>query len=219
MSSEDAKVQIDYSGLMRRLDEAKALIEDAQVTPEKRKAVLAARAQALAGSREQVRPAVLTVLSFQVGGERYDQEWPQACDPRPIERDEYAEEHGRSDEPRKIEPARIEQRDDQHRTDIVDDGDGQQEQAQYGRNALSEQTDDTHRECDVGRGGNCPPALQTGLSPGNQEVNHSRCRHARDRGQQGQAALLCRRELPLDQAAEAYRLMDSREALKVLLRP
>jgi purine-binding chemotaxis protein CheW len=71
MSSDDAKVQIDYSGLMRRLDEAKALIEDAQVTPEKRKAVLAARAQALAGSREQVRPAVLTVLSFQVGGERY----------------------------------------------------------------------------------------------------------------------------------------------------
>ena len=27
------------------------------------------------------------------------------------------------------------------------------------------------------------------------------------------------RELPLDEAAEAYRLMDEREALKVLLRP
>ncbi|MDY7225182.1 chemotaxis protein CheW [Hyalangium rubrum] len=71
MSGTEEKVEIDYSGLMRRLDEAKALIEDAQVTPEKRKAVLSARAQALAGSREEVRPAVLTVLAFHVGGERY----------------------------------------------------------------------------------------------------------------------------------------------------
>ncbi len=67
----DAKVEIDYAGLMKRLDEALALIEDAKVSPEKRRAVLSARAQALAGSREEERPAVLTVLAFQVGGERY----------------------------------------------------------------------------------------------------------------------------------------------------
>jgi purine-binding chemotaxis protein CheW len=71
MSSEDAKVEIDYGELMRRLDDAKALIENAQVSPEKRREVLATRARALASSREEVRPAVLTVLAFQVGGERY----------------------------------------------------------------------------------------------------------------------------------------------------
>jgi purine-binding chemotaxis protein CheW len=71
MSTEDAKVEIDYATLIQRLDEARALIENAQVSPEKRREVLSTRARALAGSREQVRPEVLIVLSFQVGGERY----------------------------------------------------------------------------------------------------------------------------------------------------
>jgi len=71
MSTEDAKVEIDYSTLIQRLDEARALIENAQVSPEKRREVLSVRAKALAGSREQVRPEVLVVLVFQVGGERY----------------------------------------------------------------------------------------------------------------------------------------------------
>jgi purine-binding chemotaxis protein CheW len=71
MSTEEAKVEIDYATLIQRLDEARALIENAQVSPEKRREVLAVRAKALAGSREQVRPEVLIVLSFQVGGERY----------------------------------------------------------------------------------------------------------------------------------------------------
>ena len=71
MSAEDAKVEIDYSTLIQRLDEARALIENAQVSPEKRREVLSVRAKALAGSREQVRPEVLIVLVFQVGGERY----------------------------------------------------------------------------------------------------------------------------------------------------
>lgn len=71
MSAEDAKVEIDYSTLIQRLDEARALIENAQVSPEKRREVLSTRAKALAGSREQVRPEVLIVLTFQVGGERY----------------------------------------------------------------------------------------------------------------------------------------------------
>jgi purine-binding chemotaxis protein CheW len=71
MSTEDAKVEIDYATLIQRLDEARALIENAQVSPEKRREVLSTRAKALAGSREQVRPEVLIVLGFQVGGERY----------------------------------------------------------------------------------------------------------------------------------------------------
>jgi purine-binding chemotaxis protein CheW len=71
MSTEDTKVEIDYSTLIQRLDEARALIENAHVSPEKRREVLSIRAKALAGSREQVRPEVLIVLTFQVGGERY----------------------------------------------------------------------------------------------------------------------------------------------------
>jgi purine-binding chemotaxis protein CheW len=71
MSTEEAKVEIDYATLIQRLDEARALIENAQVSPEKRREVLSVRAKALAGSREQVRPEVLIVLGFQVGGERY----------------------------------------------------------------------------------------------------------------------------------------------------
>jgi purine-binding chemotaxis protein CheW len=71
MSTEDAKVEIDYSTLIQRLDEARAVIENAQVSPEKRREVLSTRARALAGSREEARPAVLTVLVFNVGGERY----------------------------------------------------------------------------------------------------------------------------------------------------
>jgi len=71
MSTEEAKVEIDYTTLLQRLDEARAVIENATVSPEKRREVLSTRARALAGSREEVRPAVLTVLVFQVGGERY----------------------------------------------------------------------------------------------------------------------------------------------------
>jgi purine-binding chemotaxis protein CheW len=71
MSTEDAKVEIDYSGLIQRLDDARALIENAQASPEKRREVLSTRARILAGSREEIRPAVLTVLTFRVGGERY----------------------------------------------------------------------------------------------------------------------------------------------------
>jgi purine-binding chemotaxis protein CheW len=71
MATEDTKVEIDYSGLFQRLDEARALIENAHVSPEKRREVLSNRARLLAGSRDQVRPVVLTVLTFRVGGERY----------------------------------------------------------------------------------------------------------------------------------------------------
>lgn len=71
MSSDDVKQEIDYAGLMRRLDDVRSLGLDDALTPEKRREVLASRARALAKSRDEVRPAVLTVLTFQVGGERY----------------------------------------------------------------------------------------------------------------------------------------------------
>lgn len=41
------------------------------LSPERRREVLEARARALAESRQTERPRILTVLAFQVGGERY----------------------------------------------------------------------------------------------------------------------------------------------------
>lgn len=72
MSGEDEKVGIDYSSLRKQLDEAHALLEGTQaVSAERRREVLGARAKALAESRHEERQEVLSVLAFQVGGERY----------------------------------------------------------------------------------------------------------------------------------------------------
>ncbi|GEL71237.1 chemotaxis protein CheW [Myxococcus virescens] len=70
MSKDDAK--IDSTGLRRQLTEAHSLLDGKQgVSPEKRREVLSARARALAESRHEERQEVLSVLAFQVGGERY----------------------------------------------------------------------------------------------------------------------------------------------------
>lgn len=70
MSGDDAKV--DYSALRRQLDEAHALLDGTRrVSDAKRREVLGARARALAESRQEERQEALSVLAFQVGGERY----------------------------------------------------------------------------------------------------------------------------------------------------
>ncbi|GHG73775.1 chemotaxis protein CheW [Comamonas sp. JC664] len=70
MSKDDAKT--DYVGLKRQLTEAHSLLDGRQqVSPEKRREVLSARARALAESRHEERQEVLSVLAFTVGGERY----------------------------------------------------------------------------------------------------------------------------------------------------
>ena len=66
------EAQVNFAELYQRLDEARAVLERGQsVNAEHRREVLAARAKALAGSREEVRQQLLSVLAFQVGGERY----------------------------------------------------------------------------------------------------------------------------------------------------
>ncbi|HZI16030.1 MAG TPA: chemotaxis protein CheW [Myxococcus sp.] len=70
--STSAQEKVDLTGLKRQLEEANALLEGTQaVSPERRREVLSARAQALAGTRGEKRVQVLSVLAFQVGGERY----------------------------------------------------------------------------------------------------------------------------------------------------
>ena len=72
MPESPSDVQVNFAELYRRLDEARAVLERGQsVSESHRKEVLAARARALAGSRDEVRQELLSVLAFQVGGERY----------------------------------------------------------------------------------------------------------------------------------------------------
>lgn len=73
MSTHDAKAENPYtSGLESQLAEVQQSLETGQVlSAEQRREVLQARARDLAASRHQERPEVLTVLAFQVGGERY----------------------------------------------------------------------------------------------------------------------------------------------------
>ena len=72
MSAEEPSGKIDYTALRRKLDEAQAVLEGAQVlSAERRREVLAERARALAESRQEERRETLSVLAFRVGGERY----------------------------------------------------------------------------------------------------------------------------------------------------
>lgn len=72
MATHDTKVGIDpAAGALQPESEAQPEQWGRAVTPEKRREVLQARARALAVSRTQERPEVITVLAFQVGGERY----------------------------------------------------------------------------------------------------------------------------------------------------
>jgi purine-binding chemotaxis protein CheW len=73
MSTHDAKTESpDTSKPVTQPAEVPQALEQGQgLSPEKRREVLLARAKALATSRHEERPESLTVLSFQVGGERY----------------------------------------------------------------------------------------------------------------------------------------------------
>ncbi|QRN94252.1 chemotaxis protein CheW [Archangium violaceum] len=72
MAGDESSGKIDYAALRRKLDEAQAVLEGAQVlSPERRREVLAERARALAESRHEERRETMSVLAFRVGGERY----------------------------------------------------------------------------------------------------------------------------------------------------
>lgn len=72
MATDDTKVGNDPAAGARQPEgEVQPERWGLAVTPEKRREVLRARARVLAVSRTQARPAIITVLAFQVGGERY----------------------------------------------------------------------------------------------------------------------------------------------------
>ncbi|NOK17917.1 chemotaxis protein CheW [Corallococcus carmarthensis] len=73
MAIEDRKLlPVDFDELKASLDAAQMLLEGATVvSAHRRREVLHQRAVALANSRHEVRQEVVTVLAFQVGGERY----------------------------------------------------------------------------------------------------------------------------------------------------
>jgi purine-binding chemotaxis protein CheW len=72
MAGDESTGKIDYAALRRKLDEAQAVLEGAQIlSPERRREVLVDRARALAESRQEERRETVSVLAFRVGGERY----------------------------------------------------------------------------------------------------------------------------------------------------
>lgn len=72
MATDDAKVGSEKAdGPGRKAGSGFELEQLLVVSAEKRREVLEARARALAESREEEQTEILTVLAFQVGGERY----------------------------------------------------------------------------------------------------------------------------------------------------
>lgn len=72
MRGNEGSEKTDYASLRRKLDDAQALLEGAEVlTPERRMEVLQARARLLAESRNEEERETVSVLVFRVGGERY----------------------------------------------------------------------------------------------------------------------------------------------------
>ncbi|HEY0093166.1 MAG TPA: chemotaxis protein CheW, partial [Archangium sp.] len=67
MVGDESRGKIDYTALRRKLDEAQAVLEGAQVlSPERRREVLAERARILAESRQEERRETVSVLAFRV---------------------------------------------------------------------------------------------------------------------------------------------------------
>ena len=87
-----------------------------------------------------------------------DHEGPQAAHPELAQRRHAAGQRQRAAERDDIEVGGVEQGDDQHRADVVDDGDGDQQQLDRGGRMAAEDRQHADREGDVGRGRDRPAA-------------------------------------------------------------
>ena len=76
-----------------------------------------------------------------------------------LEAQHHQHPQGRHNEAAVIKPAGIEERDDQHRNDVINDGQGQQKNAHVARDGAPQERQNSHGERDVGGGGNGPAVL------------------------------------------------------------
>ncbi len=97
-----------------------------------------------------------------------------------------------------MQRARIEQRDDRHRADIVDDRDGGQKQFERGGHAFPDQRQHTQCERNVGRRRDGPAARQPRIGRRDQQIDERRDDHARQRRHARQDAIVPGRQASID---------------------
>ena len=109
-------------------------------------------------------------------------------DTQALHADHHHDRRRREREPGVVEPSRVEERDDEHGHDVVDDRERQEEHAHRRWNATSQQRQHTHREGDVGGRGHRPSRALHGRQVQRKvdERGHrdaaQRCRHRQRRG-------------------------------------
>jgi len=122
-----------------------------------------------------------------------------------------AKDRCRGAQPGKLDRGGIEQRDDRHRAQIVDDGHGQQEQPQRRRRTLGEDGEDAQRKGDVGRGGNAPAGTQRGIAAGYRQEYQRGHGHAGNRREDRQPPPVRPRKLPVEHLALDFEADDEEE--------
>lgn len=104
-------------------------------------------------------------------------------------------------ERQKVDLRGEEDRDDQDREEVVDDGEGEQEGAQRGGQGCADHGEYGEREGDVGGGGDRPALERAAADAVDREVDDRRHRHPAERGDHGESGGLGVTELAGDQFA------------------
>ena len=124
------------------------------------------------------------------------------ADPHALHHHDEGQAAGRGEQPEEGDLAGVEDGDHEDAADVVDDGEGQQEDLQRRRDPRAEEGDDAEREGDVGGHRDAPPG--GGIAPGVEgQVDRGRHDHAADgserrHGGGPQVAELAGDQLPLD---------------------
>ncbi len=136
----------------------------------------------------------------------------------PVARDAHLVEHhhgnhhrARCGQPAQLDVGGVEQRNHQHRPDVVDDCHGQQEQAERGGAAIAQQPENAHRESDVGRCGNGPATQQFGIAAHHADIDQCRHGHPGDGRENRQSPRLGGRQLSFDPFALHFEPDDEEE--------
>ena len=120
------------------------------------------------------------------------------------------EPYERRDQPRHADRLGVENRDDEHRHQVVDDGQGEHENAEAAWNALAEERHAADDERNVGRHRNGPTAFPC-FAVLKRQVDRNRCDHTAKRRGDGQCDLLGIAELSDDQLALDFEADDEEE--------
>ena len=122
----------------------------------------------------------------------HDSAWQQVdrrlADAHALEHQHQGQPAGSNHQAHVVEAGGEKDRDDQNRHDVIDDRQGQQQDAYATRNRFAQQRKHTHGKGDVGRGGDCPATRGGGVvvEQGVDECGHQHTAQRRAQGQRGQ---------------------------------